>query len=593
MNNYRNSFAAALCLVALLFVSCAVATRPDVNAQTPEKAPPSGSADEGGEQRKVTMTLTFPLFSDFFLDTPVALVNEEPVTLRELRKEITSFHGEMFAEDGEGENAAASVEKNYLVLLNRVINTRLIVEEARNIGLDELPAIQAQLKDEKEKMLRKMLFRKHLDSVDVEVSEDEVTAIFRSKVKEYKMTTLLFKAKDDADRALEDIRSGKDFDTVAERLIEEGTAEGSEKGGAYVKEKDMLPHIKEIINTMEPGSASPVVNVPGGKSAIFKFDGVRYPDNPGELENAREMVRTVSRNTEVVRYMKSLVEKYVTVNEKLYKSLDLEDREAFKGFREDDRVLATVEGGDPVTVKDLAATIDETLFHGAEKTSDLNEKKSTVFDNMLSKLVLKKEALRLGLDKTDEYKGWLITYERGLLFGAFIDKAVVPEAKLTHAEVKGYYEEHKNEFMTPEMMSIDGRLVFSSRRHAEDAAVKLRGGTDLKWLIEHADGQVDKDPDQLMNFTGRIWSVNGLPEDVQKIVKGSKERDIRIYESPESDYYVLFITDVIPPGPRPFDDVKLEIAKELHGKKVAALVEEWAGKLKEAYPVEIFIHTNN
>jgi hypothetical protein len=65
----------------------------------------------------------------------VASVNEEPISLQELNRAIASSH----ASRPQGQKAGRI---EYSDIMRRLINTRLIVLEAKNMGLNELPEIQ-------------------------------------------------------------------------------------------------------------------------------------------------------------------------------------------------------------------------------------------------------------------------------------------------------------------------------------------------------------------------------------------------------------------------------------------------------------------
>ncbi len=517
-------------------------------------------------------------------------MNGEPIFLKELKREMESFHREMSQETLEDDKAESSVEGNYIDLLNRLINTRLVVEEARNIGLDELPEIQAAVKDFSEKTLRGMLFVRHLDETGLEAPEEEVEEIYRELVKEYRLSSLLFKKKEEADNAVEELRSEKtDFDSLVKRLKEEGLAEGTEEGGNFVKVKDLLPHVFEVIKDMEIGSVSPVVNV-GSGYIIFKVEEVRYPDNPEAREQARQRVLSRLRTDTIKAYIESLEKKYADFDEALLKSIDFDAKEpGIDEFLADERTVATIEDEEPVTVGDVASALKKKFFHGVERAiGKINNKKMEIASEIIEKKVLLKEALRFGLDKTEEYRERIHDYEQGLLFGVFVDKAVSQDVNLTHEEVKAYYEQHMDDYTAPKMLRIES-LVFEKSKYAEDAAERLRKGTDFKWLLEHAEGQVDKDTGQLLDFGRRFWTLSGLPEDVRDVVADASTGDIRIYESPDGEFYVLSIVGERPAEPKPFDAVKLSIANKLYGEKLAVAVEEWAAALRKEYEVEVFV----
>ena len=69
----------------------------------------------------------------------VATVNYEPITLQEFNSAIAASHA-----DRPGKKKAGSIV--YSGILERMINKRLIVLEARNMGFDELPEITNTVK---------------------------------------------------------------------------------------------------------------------------------------------------------------------------------------------------------------------------------------------------------------------------------------------------------------------------------------------------------------------------------------------------------------------------------------------------------------
>ncbi|MCK5422655.1 MAG: peptidyl-prolyl cis-trans isomerase, partial [Deltaproteobacteria bacterium] len=223
----------------------------------------------------------------------------------------------------------------------------------------------------------------------------------------------------------------------------------------------------------------------------------------------------------------------------------------------------------------------------AVERKKINKKKIGVLESMLEKRVLLKEALARGIDNTESYKNRVKEYENSVIFGTFIKKAVEPEIKLKTKELKTYYKENSEKYMSPTMMRIKS-LVFDKRNDAAEALDKLTKGTDFNWLSSHADGQVDKTKKGLLKFEGTVLILSSLPEGVQKAVSGAKPGDFRLYESPDAHFYVLYIYHVVAPRLRPYEDVKSEIAENIYKDKLKKEVGVWAAKLKKYYPVKIY-----
>jgi hypothetical protein len=65
----------------------------------------------------------------------VATVNGEPVTLAEMMERLGSLHQEA------ADPAAAPAHPDPMLVLQRIIDARLVVQEARSIGLDQQPEV--------------------------------------------------------------------------------------------------------------------------------------------------------------------------------------------------------------------------------------------------------------------------------------------------------------------------------------------------------------------------------------------------------------------------------------------------------------------
>jgi hypothetical protein len=223
----------------------------------------------------------------------------------------------------------------------------------------------------------------------------------------------------------------------------------------------------------------------------------------------------------------------------------------------------------------------------AAENKRINSKKMDILEDMLQKRLLLKEALKQGLDKTDEYRQRVKKYETSLIFDAFVQKAVAPDIKLDLKDLKTYYAQHAQQYTSPKLLRIQS-LIFGKRRDAVAAIDKLKKGTDFNWLGSNAAGQLDPNTRGILNFDGQLITLSSLSESLQKAVSGAEAGDFRLYESPLGQFYVLYIYQVVPPKLQPFGEVRQEIAKKVFEDKMKASIALWADKLKEYYPVKIY-----
>jgi hypothetical protein len=290
-----------------------------------------------------------------------------------------------------------------------------------------------------------------------------------------------------------------------------------------------------------------------------------------------------------------LIKKYARVNQDVLRRVDYESKNpGFEALLKDKRAVAEITGEAPITVAELTQHLKMQFFHGVERAIEskkLNSKKASALDEMVYKRVFRKEALRLGLDKTEGYQDRVKEYEHSVLFGAFVSKVIVPDIKLKEEETKAYYHEHIKEYTMPEMMKINS-LVFAKREDAEEAIERLRKRTEFQWLAANAEGQVDKNTKGVLNLEGRPVITSDLPEGLRKAIHGAKAGDFRLYASPEGYFYVLAIQDVVPSKPQPYEEAKEAVSRKVFDEKVRKAVEDYADKLRDVSDVKIYLKDN-
>lgn len=513
----------------------------------------------------------------------VATVNEEPILLEELNRAIAGSH-----EKRPGEVSAGRID--YSNIINRLINTKLIVLEARNMGLDELPEIKETMDVYSRQLLMEMLLEDYVK--DIRVNDEEVDPIYQSLVREWKLKSIVIKKEDDAKKIESQLKAGQDFDEIVSRAAEWGIAEGDQKG-EYLKNRDLAVPVARIVADMNIGSISPVLSIGKQGFIIFKLEDVRIPANedPQALAKARRQALNDKKVKAATNYFMDLKKRYVKFDLALLDTLDYEsETPGIDALLKDERVLVQIEGEKPITVGEFGQELNRKFYHGVQRAIDtkkINPRKYEVLDDMVQKRVLLKEALRKGIDKTDDYRYRVKQHEHSLVFGAFVNRVITSNIKLDIQELKTYYEQNSEEFATPQMIRIKG-LVFRRRDDAVGAFDKLKKGTDFDWLGANAAGQVDGNTKGLLNFDGRLLTQSGLSADVRQIVSKAKAGDYKLYQSPDGYFYVLFINQIVPPQPQPFEAISKDIAEKIFNEKVKKEIEQWAAQLKEYYPVKIY-----
>ncbi len=510
----------------------------------------------------------------------VASVQGEPITLSEFDQQLAAMKRE-----APGMTVDRSRE---LALLGRMVNLSLIAQEARRMGLDKLPEFRQTVDANARVTLRDELVERVVKEVKADAADVDTT--YRAAVREWKISAALFANEEHARSMAGELGAGQTFVELAKTYLEQGKATKVEEG-VFLARAAMDPEVGKAVSRMAVGSTSPVISTRSG-FVILMLEDMRYPDNPAERAQAEQTVLTRRRKEAVTAFEETLKKQYVKINRELLTSIDYEsDTPGIEALLKDRRVLVEVKREPPVTVGELTEALKFQFFHGttmAAERKKLNAKKEQVLDGVLHRKLFRKEALRLGLDKTDSYRARIKEFEASTLFGAFLRRVIGPDIRLSEEVAKAYYDEHRNQYTTPEMIRIKS-LVFSARKDAEMAAESLKGGADFQWASGQANGQLDPNAAGVMTFDGRPIMTSELPEGVRKAVAGANAGDVRLYAAPEKYIYVLAIQGVVAAQPTPYEEVRREVAEKAMGVKIQKAVEEYVEKLRALSDVKVYL----
>ena len=540
------------------------------------------------------LLVEIPLFSDFFPEIPVALVNDDPVTVAEFSEDLQSVHNEM-----SGHEAATGSKQNIQRLMDRLITVRLVEQEARNIGFDQTSSFQKQAKEFAEKNLLYALLNKQLagKSLDTEAADE----LYRQISLQGKFENYHFTLEKNAVDLLERYNAGEDFDAlISAAITKKQAAKGTQQ--EYLKFKDLLPNIASEAAKLEAGGISQIFRQADG-FLLFRLVDQQFVEDPQALTYARKNVWERQKAEFASQYTTETVDRYSEFDDQAKDDLDFSKikesnpdiklGEALEPFLKDQRVLVTVNGPTSVqlTVADLAQKIKANYFHGVDIALDATEvdtKQQEILDDTLFRIAGTFESQKLGLDQTAKYRMEVAEFERRLLFDIFMAKVITPDIRYGEEEVQGYYDQHQADYMTPAMFKFKS-LPFYLQADAEKAAGKLHDGSDFKWVSANSEGLVDVQNKDLLQFDRNILSLSSLPASLQQQAAEVKRGDSLVYAESDNFYYVLYFEDVFPPKPRPYDQVRKELLSIVYQQKVTATLNEWVEKLKEAYETKVFL----
>lgn len=548
----------------------------------------AGQDNKPGAPAEETISIRVPLGEDLFSIIPVASIDGELITVKDLRDSLGTVHS------GATVEAAGNRKRDYGDLLRRLIATRLILREAQTMGLDELPEVKALIETYNRNALIELLQEEVTKGVKAD--EAEAAKRYAERVKTWKTTSVAFELEEEARKAEAAVRSGRDFGEVAAEAVARGVGKG-DKQGMSAKPKELLPPVSEALSRMEPGSVSPVIRVESeGKAPLFvlvRLEEVLYPDDQTVRQQVHDEVLNQKKVGALTDFNKALSKKYLKMKGKVFEKLDYNVADsAIEKLRKDTRVLATIKGDRPITVAEFTDALAKKFFHGMDQAAKSRKitlsKKITVLEEMLGRRLFRLEAMKRGIDKRPEYLRKVREYRESVLFGVFLQKVVAPDIRLGDEELRQYYEAHAEDYSYPSMIRLDG-IAFVKRDDAVGVFERLKRGEDFRWLRENAEGQADRGAPGLMTFSEGPVLISEMAEGLQSALSNVQTGDVRLYTAPEGHHYILLAHEVFPPARQRFEEVRGDIAKKVFSIKMKAAIDEWGGRLREHADVRVYL----
>ncbi len=569
-------------LRSLLSSSLALAALagPGARAADPAAPAPAATPEPAKAYAQLTDGRKVPLFDPSSASIPIARVGGEVVPLSDLTDALGAMH-----EQGSG-STAGKIEPR--VLLDRIVDLRLVAREARAMGIAELPELKAAMASFEDKQLAQMLRRRV--GATAKVDPKKIDAEYRNAVREWNVSSAMFAKEADATAfAAAASRPGARFPDLVKQAAAEKKAQGTGEPG-FVAEQKLQKPVAQALRNLPAGKVAGPVAV-GKQWVVLRQDGVRYPEDPDKRAVIAEGVAAPAREKVLRAYYGDLVKRYATVDRKLLAKLDLSaPKPGFEALMKDQRPLAKIQGEKPITVGDLADALGRKLYHASDRPESkkiLNQKKAPALEDLLQKRLFTKQARVEKLDQTEAYREARARQEASVLVAAYVQKVLVPTVSVSDDEARKYYGAHKGEFTSPEMVKLEA-LAFTTEQAAQDAQRKARAGTDYRWLADNLPDQIPPEKRSL-DFQPVPLAVTELPEGLAKAIAGAKPGECRAYSDSPTQNYLVHVVERAAPEILPYEKASGAIKAKLSGDKLDQAFKEAVGKLRQSERVEVLL----
>jgi peptidyl-prolyl cis-trans isomerase C len=244
----------------------------------------------------------------FFIFNPSSILADEGTSTTQTNPEdietilpsetILASFGEQTITLGEFNQLWEQVPEDYKLqldksmVLDQLISEKLLIQEAKNKGLEKDSDVLEQIKKMTEQILVQALIEKEiLDKVDV--NDEEVPKYYEqnkdsfTEKEQVHLYNILLETEEEAQDILEQLKAGGDFSEIA---IEKSTGPSAAQGGdlGYLSKGTIIPEIEEVIFALEMEELSEVVKTDFGFH-ILKITE-KKPETVKTLEEVKEEI---------------------------------------------------------------------------------------------------------------------------------------------------------------------------------------------------------------------------------------------------------------------------------------------------------------
>ncbi len=458
---------------------------------------------------------------------------------------------------------------------DKFIDWILLSNEAKAMGFDEEPSYKRKLRIFKE--VRSLLQLRY-DEVEkkININPDSLWEYYKKKFAPfYSIKILVTDNFSEANQWKQVLKNKKDFDKLFIKLKEKGKA----RDLGWKRPINIPKEFKKIVLTSKKDEIyGPILYKSNYYFLIItdKFAGSKkdYQKNHKSVAyNYRKFMEKKLTNDLINRLKKKYnVKVYWKLIDKINPFQNLSSDLKNKIVINIDNKSLTAEGFKKQLEKDIKIRGLKSKLT-AEKIKEL---KNGIVNGIISQTLTTIEALNRHYEKTvmkDIY--WF--YKRNRLIKEFENKVIYPKIKITQEDVKKYYEEHKKDFITPELVEIaviqthDKKLIYNAYN-------RIKNGENFFEVAREI---------QFHGARPELRRMDNLVKEMRITIERMRNGEVSPVIKYKDWYFIVKLIKKHKKEVHDFDKVKAKIKDIIFKKRFDKEMENYVKKLREKSKIKI------
>jgi peptidyl-prolyl cis-trans isomerase C len=263
-------------------------------------------------------------------------------------------------------------------------------------------------------------------------------------------------------------------------------------------------------------------------------------------------------------------------------------------FAKDDDVVAKI-GDRKITLSEfnkMLGYLDSEKQKVLEKNPQLKE---NLLQQYIQGIVISNLAKKKGFDKNPELKEQLELIKDNYIAIEYLKKEVTNKVEVSEEDIKAYYESHKDEFKTPEMVRPRHILIKTdpyasdndkkkAKEKIEDVLKKIKAGEDFaKLASDLSDDTGSKTKGGELGFFPKGRMVKPFEDAAFSLKPGEVSGIVET----QFGYHIIKVEEKKEPGIEAFDTAKEKIKQKLLQEHTKTKVTEFIEKAMKKANIEV------
>ncbi|HUV29889.1 MAG TPA: peptidyl-prolyl cis-trans isomerase [Acidobacteriota bacterium] len=506
-------------------------------------------------------------------DVALVVVNGDTIFAPDLDAVFVDAHARM--EDQTRETF------DYRRLLDKLVNDRLLLQEARALDLDREEWLIERLEESRSRNAIRQFVADRFKP-DLSVTEAEVGEYFQANYWRMQIRTVSVAERPEAEQLIAAVAGGADLDSIVKAVSLDMYRP---RGGLH-----NLKHVADIENVLRE-QALPLP--PGEISAPFPYRQVwaflrveqTVPADTGELATYSAKIEAVlkQRKLEVARaeFMAELSSQFpVVVDSAVLATISADSAVLFKSdFLEgSDDPVASVDENHRVIERQARRNVSRAAMSAGDQPFDtiLRGALETIKEDLVLSAAADKAGYRDNPVVAAEYANSLDS----ALIERYLQETVVSRITFSHAEFDAYYQEHLEEFREPPQYQLD-RIEVADEAVAQEIVRQLQEKADFDFVARKYGVSVDRAEGE-RQWISLLSLGTPVRQELEQLQVGQTSRAFRTAEG----WMIFRVRDMRQGRVKSMPEVEMSIREVMFQRKFDELLDNTLGILKTNSVIE-------